>query len=78
LKQFYVVNGAIYLISSYDFFVNRPSCFARNQQQLQWATFESSLHVPQIILLCVAPDYIAAHLLEALRSPTPITTKVRH
>jgi len=42
LKQFYVVSGAICLIATYDFFLNRPSCYAINQQQLQWATCESS------------------------------------
>jgi len=34
-----VANGAIYLIASYNFFVNRPSCYAINQQQLQWAEY---------------------------------------
>ena len=38
-NQFYVVNDATYLIASYDFFVNRPSCCIINQQQLQWAAY---------------------------------------
>jgi len=38
LNQFYVVNGAIYLIASYDCFVNRPSCCVINQQ-LQWPAY---------------------------------------
>jgi len=29
-----VVNGPIYLIASYDFFANRPSCYPINQHQL--------------------------------------------
>jgi len=33
-----VVNGAIYLIASYDLFVNRPS-HALNQQQLQCSVY---------------------------------------
>ena len=40
----FVVNGAIYLISSYDFFVNRPSCCVTNQQ-LQWTASQSSSHI---------------------------------
>jgi len=35
LDQFYVVYSAIYLTAAYNFFVNRPSCYAINQQ-LQW------------------------------------------
>jgi len=34
-KTVHRVNGAIYLIASYDIFVNRPSCYVINQQQLQ-------------------------------------------
>jgi len=34
-KQFYVANDAVYLIASYDFFVNGPACYVMNQQQLQ-------------------------------------------
>jgi len=33
--QIYVVNGAIYLIASWDCFLNTPSCYVINQQQLQ-------------------------------------------
>jgi len=32
----------IYLIVSYNFIINRPLCCIINQQQLQWATSESS------------------------------------
>jgi len=39
LNQFYVVNGVIHLIASYDFFVNRLSCCIIIQQQLQWAAY---------------------------------------
>jgi len=34
-----MVNGAIYLIASYDFFVDRPSCYIINQQQLKWTRY---------------------------------------
>jgi len=33
----YMINGAIYSIASYNFFVNSPLCYVINQQQLQWA-----------------------------------------
>jgi len=36
LDQFYVVNDVIYLIASYDVFVNTPSCYIISHQQLQW------------------------------------------
>jgi len=38
-----VVNSAIYLIASYDFFVNRSSCCVTNQQQLQHSRYITSL-----------------------------------
>jgi len=34
-----VVNHAIYLIASYDFVLNRLSCYIINQQQLQWTVY---------------------------------------
>ena len=44
--------GAIYLIASYDFFINRLSCYAINQQQLQVAKLAHTTE---------APDCVGAH-----------------
>ena len=40
-KTNFVASGVIYLIASYDFFVNTPSplCYIINQQQLQFAAY---------------------------------------
>jgi len=61
LNQFYVVNGAIYLIASYDFFGkqtivlrNKPTTIAMNSIR------ELQAHATDPILRG-APDYIGAH-----------------
>jgi len=35
----YVVNGAVYIISSWNYFVNRALSYVTNQRQLQWAAY---------------------------------------
>ena len=58
-----MVNGAIYVIASDDFFVNRPSCYVIHQQELQWAEYvvPRVARTYHIVLLCEAPDYIGPH-----------------
>jgi len=49
-NQFYVVNGAIYSIASYDFFVNRQTIVLHNKPITIALSsprgFESSWHIP--------------------------------
>jgi len=58
-----VVNGAIYLIGSYDFFVNRPSCYV-NQQQLQEQCPRVATTYHRSVLFCIgAPNQTWVQLL---------------
>jgi len=64
--EFYVVNGAIYLIASYDFIVNRTSSYyAINQQQLQWVAYVvprvASTYSTTDRITLQSPEYIGAH-----------------
>ena len=60
-RKKFMIYDAIYLIASYDSFVNRPSCCVINQQQLQWAAYvvprvDSTYHISYYST--GAPDYI--------------------
>jgi len=56
-----VAIGAIYLIASYNYFVNRPLCYEINQQQLQW-TAQVVSWVPSLYLNIEAQIFLLTTL----------------